>query len=421
MRTGPQDIVLDVTRSLSRIGAGGDSGVDRVERAYIRHLMGLDGRVFFLTRVLRGAALLDRIGMARLLELAADPTHLPAPDLLGHLARRQNPARRRAESAARRLALGWATTQRLPGLLARHLSKGFAYINVGHTHLEPDHLIRLRAAGAGRIAVMVHDVIPLDYPEFSRPGTPAKFERLLRGVAANADIVIFNSADTATRAGRWFDRWGMSPATVTALLGVDPADPTPTAPAAHPHFVVLGTIEPRKNHLLLLNIWRRMHDTMPEADIPHLHIVGRRGWENENILDMLDRAPFMGRTVFEHGYLPDPDMNRLLGGARALLFPSFAEGFGYPLAEALQMGVPAICADLPVYREIVGDAATYLDPLDAPAWLAAISDFSALIQPNSISSLKIPFWDQHFSIVCEVLCVSGDPSVGKLDGCGPAS
>ncbi len=71
MRTGSQDIVLDVTRSLSRIGAGGDSGVDRVERAYIRHLMGLDARVFFLARVLRGAALLDRSGMARLLELAA--------------------------------------------------------------------------------------------------------------------------------------------------------------------------------------------------------------------------------------------------------------------------------------------------------------------------------------------------------------
>ena len=60
--------------------------------------------------------------------------------------------------------------------------------------------------------------------------------------------------------------------------------------------------------------------------------------------------------------------------ARALLFPSLAEGFGYPLAEAMQMGTPVICADLPSLREIGGDYPRYLDPRDLMAWRAAIVD-----------------------------------------------
>ncbi|WP_157966259.1 glycosyltransferase family 4 protein [Oceanibium sediminis] len=396
-------LLLDVTRSVSRIGAGGDSGVDRVERAYIRALMAQGRPVFFLAKVLRGVALLDREGMRALLDLAADPARLGPPDLWGHLARKQSPARRRAETAVRKLALGWAFRAKTAALVRAHLGKGFSYINVGHTHLDAAHLARMRDAGCARIAIMIHDVIPLDFPEYSRPEAPARFEKLLRTAASAADLLIYNSQDTANRTEAWLKRWGMEVPGAAALLGVDPLDENRALPApeagAHPHFVMLGTIEPRKNHLLMLSIWRHFHDTLDAADTPHLYIIGRRGWENEQIVDVLDRAPYMGRTVFETGFIPDAEMTRLLASARALLFPSFAEGFGYPLAEAQQLGIPAICADLPVYRELAGDQPTYLDPLDGPGWARAILDAAGRQHRRENTQVAVPNWETHFDVV----------------------
>ncbi len=220
--TVPPHTVLDVSRTVSRIGAGGDSGVDRVERAYIRELLRRGGSVHFLTRVMGGLALLDARGIRALLDLAENPAAAPAPDLLGSLARRQPPARRRAETAARREALAWARNARAAQMLRERLPGGFSYLNVGHSNLDAARLARLRDGGAARMAIMIHDVIPLDYPEFSRPETPARFEALLRAAAEAADLMIFNSADTRRRTLRWLDRWQIPVEHVTALLGVDP-------------------------------------------------------------------------------------------------------------------------------------------------------------------------------------------------------
>ncbi|MHA3979581.1 glycosyltransferase family 4 protein [Halovulum sp. GXIMD14794] len=407
------DLLLDISRTVSRIGAGGDSGVDRVERAYVRHLLDRGDRVYFATRVLGGMALLDARGMEALLAMAEAPETLPSPDALAIAARRQTPARRRAETAVRKLALGWARRGRVPKLLAEHLRPGFHAINTGHTHLEPAVLQSIRTGGAARIAVMIHDVIPLDFPEFARPGVPEKFATMLEGIADHADLLIFNSADTATRTLRRLAHRDRVPESVTALLGVDPLSPEQVPDRrtdAHPSFVILGTIEPRKNHLLLLSLWRQLAEELPESEVPHLHVIGRRGWENQNITAILDRAPFMGRCVFEHGFLPDAELARRLGEARALLFPSFAEGFGFPLVEALQMGVPTICADLPVYREIAGNTPTYLDPLDGPGWKAAILSAAKSSGRSEGVQVSVPKWGSHFQSVFDGLSGSG----GKL-------
>lgn len=413
MATEHPDLLLDVSRTVSRIGAGGDSGVDRVEQAYVRHAHERGERVFFLTRVLGGIALLDREGMIRLAVEGASPDTLPPPDLLGRMARRQSPARRKAETLVRRLALGWARHGRGADLLAAHLRPDFHYINTGHTHLEPRVLQTVRQAGAGRIAVMIHDVIPLDFPEFARPGVPEKFAGMLENIADHADLLIFNSADTAHRTLRRLAHRDKVPDSVIALLGVDPLSPDQVPDRrtdAHPSFVILGTIEPRKNHLLLLSVWRQMAEELPAAEVPHLHVIGRRGWENQNITAILDRAPFMGRCVFEHGFLPDAELAKRLGEARALLFPSFAEGYGFPLVEALQMGVPAICADLPVYREIAGNTPTYLDPLDGPGWKAAILSAAKIDACTEGVQVSVPKWGPHFEAVFDRLAESG----GKL-------
>ena len=116
-------------------------------------------------------------------------------------------------------------------------------------------------------------------------------------------------------------------------------------------------------------------------------LVGQRGWETENVIDMLDRCPALRGTVIEHNALPDAAMVPLLSGARALLLPSFAEGFGFPVIEALQLGVPALCSDIPALRETGGAVPEFLDPLDGPGWHRAILDYAAPESPRRAAQL----------------------------------
>src|SRR5262249_22522618 len=117
----------------------------------------------------------------------------------------------------------------------------------------------------------------------------------------------------------------------------------------YPYFAVLGTIEPRKNHLLLLNFWSRLAATLSAP--PRLLVIGPRGWENEQVLDMLERSRRLRGLVEEHNALSDAQVGSVLSRARALLLPSFAEGYGLPLAEALASGIPVLCSDIAVFRE----------------------------------------------------------------------
>jgi glycosyltransferase involved in cell wall biosynthesis len=98
--------------------------------------------------------------------------------------------------------------------------------------------------------------------------------------------------------------------------------------------------------------------------------------------------------VRELAGLSDGAVAALLDGARALLFPSLAEGFGLPLVEAMARGTPVVCSDLPVCREVAGPAALYLDPRDTAAWASVI----LRLRDDKGTRVKIapPDWETHF-------------------------
>lgn len=185
--------------------------------------------------------------------------------------------------------------------------------------------------------------------------------------------------------------------------------PPSTPQATAPYFVMLGTIEPRKNHLLLLQLWQRLVAQMGPARAPRLHLVGRSGWENAHILNLLERSSALhGVVTLSHGK-SDREVAALLRGARALLMPSLAEGFGLPVAEALALGAPVIASDLPALREAGGGAPDYLDPLDGPAWVQAIRDYIDKDAPRRqaqlgrITAWRAPTWDDHCRVVLEAI------------------
>lgn len=408
MSTVPRGLLLDLTRSINRAKHDTLSGIDRVERAYLDWMLASGaGTRLYLCRRTDGWRLIGREGALEVTGFLDGGYEPPALDLRARLSLVQPPRARAAETLVRRHTLQQARNlAQLAPMLAAAFPEGGIYLNVGHDDLEPEVMSAVGEGGLSPV-VMLHDVIPMDYPEFARPGGAARFRPRLEASAA-ADLIVTNSRDTASRVADRMALEGFEPPTIHPIaLGIGDdllrPDELGAQTPPHPAFLQIGTIEPRKNHLLTLGIWRRMWDTRRPDETPHLHIVGRRGWENEQVLDMLDRSPMMGVTVFEHNGLDDHGLAGLLRDARALLLPSLAEGFGLPLGEALLAGVPVIASDLPAHLEVGGNVPDLLDPLDGLRWLAAIDEYSASQSPRRAAQLarleswQPPRWPDHFA------------------------
>jgi glycosyltransferase involved in cell wall biosynthesis len=302
--------------------------------------------------------------------------------------------------AWRLIALGAAA-----GIRSRDLA-GSIFFNIGHSGLEyhryPDLLRRMKV----HPVFMVHDLIPITHPEFCRPGEYAKHQVRMLTVLELAGGVITNSQATLDSLNAFSLSQGMTmpPASPAFLASPDFSAADEQRPADSPYFVVLGTIEPRKNHLLLLHAWKRLVEQLGDR-APLLVIIGQRGWECENAVDLLERCEALQGRVIELASCSDRELATWLRHAQALLFPSFAEGFGLPLVEALACGTPVIASNLAVFHEIAGEIPDYLDPLDGPGWMNMIIEYSVDAsrsrnnQLQRMSGFSAPTWDEHFKRV----------------------
>lgn len=398
-------VILDLSRLLSRVQHHTPSGVDRVEMAYARGLHAHYGDRLRFAAV-HPFGLHGRIGTSQTLQYLDELERRWATEDGG-------PAKR-------------TLVAELPWLLkllprAPRSIPGSVYVQASPHHLTRPALVRriLRAEQA-RLLVLVHDLIPIDYPEYARPNGAALHRRRIETITRLADGIIANSQATALSLQPWLGRAGRDVDVHVGLLGTQEI-PEPIPPATEPgapYFVCIGTIEPRKNHLLLLNLWRTMAATMDSQAIPRLVVIGRRGWENEQVVDMLERCVGLRGHVEELNGCPDRRMHELLRGARGLLLPSFAEGYGMPVAEALSAGVPVICSDLSALREAGGDVPDFLDPLDGPAWLRHILDYAAAgpryqAQLDRLTQWHTPSWAEHLAVVIEAIdaLASTDPNL----------
>ncbi len=367
------------------------TGVDRVEFAYLDQFLRLETPCLGLVRTAPGFLLLDLAAMKALRDGTLD---LTGNDLIGRIAWRRDPARGRAEAALRRLAIARCSKRGLARLLRHRLPPGSSYFNIGHANLDDRCLGQIRAAGL-QIAVLVHDTIPLDHPEFARPDTVVPFRRKMQAVATHADLVIHTTDATRALTEAQLARLGRVPDGITANLGVPVAQPIATEAPAQPYFVTLGTIEPRKNHALLLDLWSQMPNP------PGLLILGARGWSNAEVFARLDALPD-DSPVQERAGLTDGQIAFLLQGAQGLLFPSFVEGFGIPALEAASLGTPVVASDLPVFQELLGEFAVYLDTADVYSWMETISRLTK-IGTSKKTAKTPPSWAEHFKLVLSMM------------------
>lgn len=284
--------------------------------------------------------------------------------------------------------------------------EGGILLNTGHTGLDcTDYAKRVQRYKL-RPLYFLHDLIPITFPEYARPGEAARHQCRLSTMLTTASGLIVNSAATGQELEAHASQLGVSaPPWVMAHLAPPMfSSPNLQRPMPEPYFVVLGTIEPRKNHLLLLNLWRRLVQEFGQQ-APRLVLIGQRGWECEQVVDMLERCEALKGVVVELNGCDDVALATWLHHAQALLFPSFAEGYGIPLVEALSLGAPVIASNLPVFRELAGDIPEYLDPLDGEGWRKAVLEYAMpgsarrTAQLVRMAGWQAPGWSAHFEKV----------------------
>lgn len=378
MKTNDAPLLLDASRMVWRRWAGlQPTGIDRICLAWLEQYSAC-----------AQAVLVHRHGK-HILSVAASRTLFALLD--------SNVPRDRF----RRQFIAW-----LAGNLADFLrplkGRGRLWLNVGHTGLNLPGLAEWVQARNIRPVLMLHDIIPITHPEFCRSGEQARHEVRVKALLDIACAVLTNSQDTLEMLRAYAAGAGK---TLPPSLAIWPGTPQLPVSASKQvananDFVILGTIEGRKNHKLLLDVWERLVTLMAES-APRLLIIGRRGWSCEDVLARLDSGRLSGKVV-ETGPIDDEDLARALAGARALLFPSLAEGYGLPLAEALAGGVPVIASDLPVFREIGQGVPVLLGSHDVDAWTAAIASYAHNDSPARaaqlirLQSFRAPDWRDHF-------------------------
>ncbi|WP_197922290.1 glycosyltransferase family 4 protein [Thiosulfatihalobacter marinus] len=408
----PPARLFELTRALSVYGRR-PSGVDRVCLAYLKALCDAPEPCFGLARTRLGYVLLDQDGVAGILARLEGRIRWGAPDLVSRLLRQRGDTRRVTEAELRRHSIARAIPSRLGQMLARRLPPGIVYINVDQANFSATKLHAIKQVRNARVTLFLHDAIPLDHPEFQTPQSVQRFAGYMQAAADHGDLILTNSNASRDSLIRHFAGIGAHLPIRVAHLGVDVDffqngnnQAAPVVP--DPYFLCLGTIEPRKNIGLLLDVWEQLAARQDPTDMPHLVICGRRGWMVEDLLARLDRSPLKGRVIHEFNDLGDGALFGLLRGARALLFPSLAEGFGLPPAEAAVLGVPVIANDLPVLREILEDYPIYADVTDSYSWEKAVLSLVWNHPPpegrggQTDKEYSAPSWRAHFNAVLRV-------------------
>jgi glycosyltransferase involved in cell wall biosynthesis len=205
----------------------------------------------------------------------------------------------------------------------------------------------------------------------------------------------------------------------------------PHSPVVAPRYVMcVSTLEPRKNFVGLIRAFetaRALPSVRQRIGDLKLLVVGSPGWKYEPIMRMMQGPARRGELIhLEH--VSAEELRALYTHAEAFVFPSQAEGFGFPPLEALQCGTPAIVSDIPAHRWVMGDAALYCNPYDTASICAAIvrlvaSDEAAVLRAQLVERgqrrLELYSLARCRDLWASLLCELGQPAAGASETASP--
>ncbi len=270
--------------------------------------------------------------------------------------------------------------------------------------IEPAHFGPFNLPKRIKRVTVIHDLTPLLFPQYHRFHSQWLQRIFLKGILRKATLIVANSAYTASDIHRVFPftQGRVAPILLGYDITMQRVEDTGVLKAlkiTSPYWLVVGTIEPRKNLVRLLEAYRLFRQD--HNKIVNLVIVGERGWKAEPFFEALERHPY--RTdVFLTGYVTQDQLTALYSHATALVYPSEYEGFGLPVLEAFACGCPVICSEVSSLPEVGGDTAWYVDPEDVASIAGQMAQMDQLskedrlqLQTACLKRAKTFSWDIH--------------------------
>lgn len=299
---------------------------------------------------------------------------------------------------------------------------------------ETEPLMRDLARQGVRLCFMVFDLLPLLRPDWWPSGMGTRFEEWLRCLLGVADTVCCISQSVAAELEAWMSEVVIAfqyrrPEVRWFHLGADLERSAPSAgwPEAYakvtaavevtPTFLMVGTVEPRKGHAQALNAFEAL---WADGHTLNLVIVGKPGWLVDDLIERIRSHPENGTKLFWLHGASDECLEDLYRRATCLLAASEGEGFGLPLIESARRGLPILARDLPVFREVAGDAAYYFAGNSDDALSVSIMRWLALYEagkapaPDALAWLT---WQQSASQLMAILPPSHEPTIRGVTPC----
>ena len=267
-----------------------------------------------------------------------------------------------------------------PGARTESFRAGDVLVCLGTSWENPRHIGLLARARelSVRIAILIYDIIPVANAQWVETALQRRFGQWFDGVLANADLLLTISEHSrATLLRLAAERCiAMPPVHVLHLgsgfpaLAADASAADPRLP--EPFVLYVSTIEARKNHGLLLRIWRQLLAKHRIATVPSVAFVGRRGWLVDDVMAELSReGPLRDKVAIVPG-LSDAEVAAAYRQCLFTVFPSLMEGWGLPVAESLEQGKLCVASNRGAIPEVGGDLVDYFDPENDAEALAAV-------------------------------------------------
>lgn len=431
-------------------GSRYNTGIQRTVRSIVNAALTLRGPWLCVPIVFNGRyfAAIDALPAPRPPSSTAAPSGVDRLRRAFHLARTQatrfwptTSARARLDSprlefALRRMVYGVQNVRSWVGSFRRRDNSGRITFAPGDVIVLLDatwgidlsrELRRARAAGA-HVWVVVQDLIPINYPDIAPEGLSLLLDAWLRRTIPLADGLLAISRtvadDLRAYLRRQFADRMVSPHIGNFYLGAG-FDPRPANAdelarvreaverCADGVYLVVGTIEPRKDCALILAAFERL---WAEGNDAALMLFGRAGWRSYDLIDQLRSHPERGRRLFWVEDGSDAELDFVYRHAAALIFASRCEGFGLPLVEAMQHGLPVLASDIPVFREIGGDYPEFFRSGDEQAIYHAVRGFvdrRKSVRSEVRTPRPWPSWSDSARMLLEIVTAPLNSSPGK--------
>ena len=260
---------------------------------------------------------------------------------------------------------------------------------------------------------VVYDLIPIQYPELV---TSSVFVQIFRSwhnmILQKADSILCISRTTADVVAQYYEKMKFKRNKSLNLyyfhMGADVPGGTQEARPEIQDFVksgktflMVGTLEPRKGHMVALEAFRKILIEEKREDC-RLLIIGHNGWKNDEIRNQLALPEYKDKVLWIED-ATDAELRWAYAHSNALIAASRDEGFGLPLVEVAHFGLPIICSDIPIFREVTQGYADYFKVMDADDLARCMSEWLQTEQHPDSRNIRIYTWQESAQEILDII------------------